>query len=226
MPPVKHKEWVKRNLVNESPFLIAVRAILSLSPHPKDPNPKSLASRSLRRSQASRLAREASDRVDEILTEVGDSEDRSIVIECVQALSLLGLYEFAQTGNAVKNRMKMNQAVEIAMDIGLHQVDKETFANNKPRDSQSTGRAARPAPGKQVEGKDIQKDMQRRTWWVVFAGMLISGLVAGRVSRPGYLAGILMTTCSPNFIDHSVLSWLTMTNGSCLITLPRLSETM
>jgi hypothetical protein len=99
----------------------------------------------------------------------------------VQALSLLGLYEFAQTGNAVKNRMKMNQAVELAMDIGLHQVDKATFANNQPRDGQTVGRGARPAPGKQVEGKDIHKDMQRRTWWVVFAGMLISGLVAGRV---------------------------------------------
>jgi hypothetical protein len=77
----------------------------------------------------------------------------------------------------------MNQAVELAMDIGIHQVDKATFADNKPRAAQATGRFARPAPGKQVEGKDIHKDMQRRTWWVVFAGMLISGLVAGRVSR-------------------------------------------
>jgi hypothetical protein len=171
------------NLMQDSPFITAIRAILSLSPHPKDPNPKSLSSRSLRRSQASRLAREASDRVEELLTEVGESDDRSILIECVQALSLLGLYEFAQTGNAVKNRMRMNQAVELAMDIGIHQVDKATFADNKPRAAQATGRFARPAPGKQVEGKDVYKDMQRRTWWVVFAGMLISGLVAGRVSR-------------------------------------------
>jgi hypothetical protein len=181
LPSIKHKNWVISKLIHESPFLIAVRAILSLSPHPKDPNPKSLASRSLRRSQASRLAREASDRVDELLAEVGEMEDKSPGIECVQALSLLGLYEFAQTGNAVKNRTRMNQAVELAMDLGMHQTDKNTFAGNKTKGGLN-GSAARPAPAKQVEGKDVFKDMQRRSWWVVFAGMLISGLVAGRVS--------------------------------------------
>jgi hypothetical protein len=174
LPPARHLPFIAARLQSDSPFLTAIRAILALCPNPADPAAKSLASRAMRRSQAARLAREASDRVEDMLSEANEN-DRPPSIECVQALSLLGLYEFAQNGNPVKNRMRMNQAVQVAMEMGLHQTDKPAY--------ESPG-AHRPriGPAKAIEGEDVLKDMSRRTWWVAFAAMLISGLVAGSVS--------------------------------------------
>lgn len=174
LPPARHLPFIATRLSPASPFLIAIRAILALCPNPADPAAKSLASRAMRRSQASRLAQEASSRVDEMLSEANEN-DVPPSIECVQALTLLGLYEFAQNGNAVRNRMRMNQAVQVAMEMGLHQTDKNSFESADPSKPRVT-------PAKAVEGEDVLKDMARRTWWVTFAGMLISGLVAGSVS--------------------------------------------
>lgn len=69
----------------------------------------------------------------------------------------------------------MNQAVQVAMEMGLHQTDKNSFESADPS-------KPRVMPAKAVEGEDVLKDMARRTWWVTFASMLISGLVAGSVS--------------------------------------------
>ncbi|KAJ9120686.1 hypothetical protein QFC22_002617 [Naganishia vaughanmartiniae] len=174
LPPARHLPYIAARLQSDSPFLTAIRAILALCPNPEDPAAKSLASRAMRRSHAARLAREASDRVEDMLSEANEN-DRPPSIECVQALSLLGLYEFAQNGNPVRNRMRMNQAVQVAMEMGLHQTDKPAYESpgaHKPRIG----------PAKAIEGEDVIKDMSRRTWWVAFAAMLISGLVAG--SRP------------------------------------------
>ncbi len=112
------------------------------------------------------MARQAADRIEELLTEAGENDDETPSIEIVQALSLLGLYEFGQTANAARNRMRMNQAVQLAMEMGLHQVDEKGW------EGEATS----------VEGDDIITDMKRRTWWVIFAGMLISGMVSGKVS--------------------------------------------
>ncbi|GHJ84310.1 hypothetical protein NliqN6_0712 [Naganishia liquefaciens] len=174
LPPVKHLPFIAARLSPDSPFLLAIRAILALCPNPADPVAKSLASRALRRAQAARLAQEASNRVDEMLAEAHE-DDATSSIECVQALALLGLYEFAQNGNPVRNRMRMNQAVQVAMEMGLHQTDKANFDSSDPVRPRVT-------PAKAVEGESVVKDMARRTWWVAFAAMLISGLVAG--SRP------------------------------------------
>jgi hypothetical protein len=153
--------------MQNSPFLLGLRCILALSPSPSDPNPTSAASKALRRSTSARLARETGERIDQLLTEAGEDDDATPSIEIVQALSLLGLYEFGQNFNAARNRMRMNLAVQTAMEIGLHRVDERGW----------TGEATSP------EGGDIVTEMKRRTWWIVFAGMLISGLISGKVSR-------------------------------------------
>lgn len=174
----------------DSPFIYAIQCILALIPNDADPAPKSLGSRSLRRAAAARLAKHANERVEELLTEAGEQDDRLPTIDCVQALSLLGLYEFGQTGNAARNRMKMNQSVELAMELGLHQVDKaRPFDSRKEEGRTSWGGPAMSRsdeeldPTRKVEGADIIRDMKRRTWWVVYGGMMISGLVAAKVGR-------------------------------------------
>ncbi len=166
LPPVKYKNQIAVGLLPNSPFLLALRCILSLSPISTDPNPSSAASKAIRRSASAQLARQAADRIEELLTEAGENDDETPSIEIVQALSLLGLYEFGQTANAARNRMRMNQAVQLAMEMGLHQVDEKGW------EGEATS----------VEGDDIITDMKRRTWWVIFAGMLISGMVSGKVS--------------------------------------------
>jgi hypothetical protein len=143
-----------------------LRCILALSPPSTDPSPSSLTSKAVRRAASAQLARQTGERIDELLTEAGENDDASPSIEVIQALSLLGLYEFGQTANAARNRMRMNQAVQLAMEIGLHQVDERGW------DGEATS----------VEGSDVATEMKRRTWWVVFAGMLISGLISGKVS--------------------------------------------
>jgi hypothetical protein len=212
LPPARHLPFIAARLSPDSPFLLAIRAILALSPNPVDPAAKSLASRAMRRSQAARLAQDASNRVDEMLSEANENDAVSS-IECVQALTLLGLYEFAQNGNPVKNRMRMNQAVQVAMETGLHQLDKNTFESSDPT-------KPRVMAAKAIEGEYVVKDMARRTWWVAFAAMLISGLVAGSVSvywrsircivlNSFFLSGcsdllLLMTTSEYRFITPHV----------------------
>ncbi len=167
LPPMKYRTQIAAQLTPNSPFLLGLRTILALSPPSTDPKPSSAASKTLRRNAAAKLARQTSDRVDEMLTAAGEDDDAPLSIEVVQALSLLGLYEFGQTGNAARNRMRMNQAVQLAMEAGLHLVDE--------RDWQGEGTA--------VESGNIEVETKRRTWWVVFAGMLISGLISGKVGR-------------------------------------------
>lgn len=179
LPAQKRKEWIAQRLMRDSPFLLACRAILALCPNPADPAPRSLASRALRRSHAAALAREAQDRIDELLNEAGEDDDRQPSIECVQALSLLGLYEFGQTGNAQKNRLKLGQALQLAMELGLHEIDRRARSASA---NQQGEEVIVPERSVHVEGEDDMKDMQRRTWWVLYAGYLISGLIAGKVS--------------------------------------------
>lgn len=183
LPPAKHLSFMVKQIKSTSPLLLAIRCILALIPGPNDPAPKSVAARALRRNAASNLAKQASDRIDQT---IASSRENNLTppIDCVQALSMLGLYEFGQTGNAAKNMTRMTQAVELAMEMGLHHVD---------QGNPFSGETILPDPNvfKAMEGEDVLNDMRRRTWWVIYGTMLISTLIVAKVSAIASQTGLV-----------------------------------
>jgi hypothetical protein len=153
MPPRSFSNEVMASLPLESPFLLAAQTILVLVPHPNDPNPGSAKSKRLRFAASARLGQQTMDLVERILT-------RQSTLECVQALAMLSMWEWGNAGNLEKNRARAGQAVQVAMELGLHEMDQEPS-------------------GIAVEGVDWERDMARRTWWVIYAAQITAAVVSG-----------------------------------------------
>jgi hypothetical protein len=153
MPPRSFSHEVMAILPLQSPFLLAAQTILVLVPHPNDPNPGSAKSKRLRFAASARLGQQTMDLVERILT-------RQSTLECVQALAMLSMWEWGNAGNLEKNRARAGQAVQVAMELGLHEMDQELS-------------------GIAVEGVDWERDMARRTWWVIYAAQITAAVVSG-----------------------------------------------
>lgn len=153
MPPRSFSNEVMSILPLESPFLLAAQTILVLVPHPNDPNPGSANSKRLRFAASARLGQQTMDLVERILM-------RQSTLECVQALAMLSMWEWGNAGNLEKNRARAGQAVQVAMELGLHEMDQEVS-------------------GMAVEGVDWERDMARRTWWVIYATQITAAVVSG-----------------------------------------------
>ncbi|KAJ5042448.1 uncharacterized protein L3040_004996 [Drepanopeziza brunnea f. sp. 'multigermtubi'] len=123
-----------------SPLSMAISASLALIPHPDDKDPSGTESLHLRREQAQAFARSAFEGI-EIESELIDSTvqpgealssdpltlDRRpfhprnpVENESIIALIMLSTYEYAQRGNVAKMRNRAGQAVNAAMNLGLH----------------------------------------------------------------------------------------------------------
>jgi hypothetical protein len=123
-----------------SPISLAISASLALIPHPDDPDPFSTDSVRMRREQAQAFAQSAFESI-EIEQELVDSNTQPgealssdpsplnrnpfhpqnpIENESIIALVLLSTYEYAQRGNIAKMRNRAGQALNAAMNLGLH----------------------------------------------------------------------------------------------------------
>lgn len=123
-----------------TPLSLAISASLALIPHPDDPDPSGTDSVHLRREQAQAFAQSAFESI-EIESELpnstsdpGDalSSDPSPIdrvqfhpqvpleTESIIALLLLSTYEYAQRGNIAKMRNRAGQALNAALNLGLH----------------------------------------------------------------------------------------------------------
>ena len=157
MPTRSHLDRILPTLLPESPFLLAVQTILVLSPDSRDPNPNSSNSKRIRSAASHALGQQTMAAIERAL-----ELDRPSSIECVQALCILGLWEWANAGNLTRSRARSGQAIQIAMDLGLHEIDKYDAPD-----------------GRAVEGDNWRLDMARRTWWVVYHAQLTAALVSG-----------------------------------------------
>lgn len=128
-----------------SPLSLAVSAILSLIPHPNDPEPASANSVAQRRNYAHVFAQMAIDSIEEdselhssftdpsqALSDERPSIDREpfhprtpVELEDLLALLILSTYEYIQRGNLRKMRYRAGQALGIALDMSLHSVGQE-----------------------------------------------------------------------------------------------------
>jgi len=157
MPIRKHLAEILPTLLAVSPFLLAVQAILVLVPHPNDPEPKSANSKRLRSAASHSFAEQATAAI-EGLVEAGQSS-----LESIQALTILAVWEWGSTGSIERNRARTGHAMQLAMEMGLHDMDKYSDV--------PLNRA--------LEGAEWQKDMARRTWWATYVNQMISAMVTG-----------------------------------------------
>jgi hypothetical protein len=128
------------NSDSTSPLVLAILAILSLIPHPDDPVPTSRASICLRRQRSHSYAVSAQECIEigsELVSSFFDpsaslcEEGRPALrssfhpsvpdnLECIIALDLLSVYEYAQRGNLKKMGNRAAQALTAAMDLKLY----------------------------------------------------------------------------------------------------------
>ncbi|WRT65049.1 uncharacterized protein IL334_001991 [Kwoniella shivajii] len=165
MPPRTFLQTILPTLLPSSPFLLAVQTILVLVPHPKDPNSKSSRSKRMRQAASQSFADQAMRLVDQM------SESGNLNIECVQAVSIVALWEWSSLGSVSKNRARAQQAVRLAMQLGLHEMDRYS---QTPLDVNVNEN------GRTIEGVDWQRDMARRTWWTTYVCQLTAALVTGQ----------------------------------------------
>lgn len=153
MPPRHYLVDVLPTLLPDSPFLLAVQTVMTLAPHPLDPNPRSPRSKRLRSSASAALGRKVMDAVQKTMAS-GPS------VEAIQALTMLAVWEWGSTNNASAAMDLFRQGVQVAISMGMHDMD-----------AGSTGFS--------LEGIDWRLDMMRRTWWILYVYQLTSGLVSG-----------------------------------------------
>ena len=123
-----------------TPLTMAISALLALIPHPDDPDPSGTDSVHLRREQAQAFAHSAFEGVEteselpDSVTQPGDAlsshpkplnqatfhPQNSLENESIIALLLLSTYEYAQRGNIAKMRNRAGQALNAALNLGLH----------------------------------------------------------------------------------------------------------
>jgi hypothetical protein len=104
--------------------------------------------------------------IDEYTDRAGNDGD-DVPLECVQALVLLSKWEMAQQNNFTKMRQRCGHAVQVSMDLGIHRSD--------------VGIHFPP-------GEEWKRDVRRRTWWMVFSGLMQSSVISGTVCRVSFLA--------------------------------------
>ncbi|GMK59812.1 hypothetical protein CspeluHIS016_0900290 [Cutaneotrichosporon spelunceum] len=155
MPPRHYLVDVMPTLLPESPFLLAAQTVMTLAPHPMDPDPRSPRSKRLRSSASAALGRKTMEAVQRAMASGPDAS-----IEAIQALTILAVWEWGSTNNASAAMDLFRQGVQVAISMGIHDMD----ANGT---------------GFSLEGIDWRRDMRRRTWWILYVYQLTSGLVSG-----------------------------------------------
>lgn len=138
--------------------------MLSLGHHPADDNATSASSKTLRRTASESFARAASTTIARLVDQAGSDDDADLPLEAIQALVILGSWEFGARGNMAMMRKNTGEALRLAMELGLHRSDASW------------------------RGESWMRDMRRRTWWMVFTGLMQSSIVSGTV-RPTFLGG-------------------------------------
>ncbi|WVW78770.1 hypothetical protein I302_100732 [Kwoniella bestiolae CBS 10118] len=164
MPPRTLIKTILPTLLPNSPFLLAVQTILVLAPHANDPNPSSSRSKKLRQAASISFAEQTMKLV-EFMASSGQ-----LNLECVQATAIIALWEWSAQGSVTRNKELSEQSIRLAMQLGLHELDKYTSTSVPVGPNEN---------GKTIEGEDWRRDMARRTWWTTFTSQLTAALVSG-----------------------------------------------
>ncbi|KAL2070283.1 hypothetical protein VTL71DRAFT_13309 [Oculimacula yallundae] len=174
-----------------SPISLAISANLALIPHPEDKDPSSTESLHLRREQAQAFAQSAFESI-EIESELVDSviqpgealssdplplnrkpfhPRNPLENESIIALIMLSTYEYAQRGNIAKMRNRAGQAINAAINLGLHiKGDEEGYYS----------------------------EANRRVWWMAYI-TVCQGSILSNSTPPILLYDPRFTTSGPTY---------------------------
>ncbi|PVH68792.1 hypothetical protein DL98DRAFT_542133 [Cadophora sp. DSE1049] len=174
-----------------SPISLAISATLALIPHPEDKDPSGTESLHLRREQAQAFAQSAFESI-EIESELIDSviqpgealsseplplhrkpfhPRNPLENESIIALIMLSTYEYAQRGNIAKMRNRAGQAVNAAINLGLHiKGDEEGYYS----------------------------EANRRVWWMAYI-TVCQGSILSNSTPPILLYDPRFTTSGPTY---------------------------
>lgn len=166
-----------------SPLSLAISAILALIPHPSDPEPSAAVSVIQRRTYAHTFATLANASIEADCDLASSTEpsqvsssERPVInrepfhprtpveLECLLALLVLSVYEYAQRGNLLKMKYRAGQALAIAFDKSLHSLGEE---------------------------HDVFAEARRRAWWMTV--WRCSHVAAGIVSDFDFLSACSIT---------------------------------
>ncbi|KAK0119470.1 hypothetical protein ONS95_010918 [Cadophora gregata] len=174
-----------------SPISLAISATLALIPHPEDKDPSGTESLHLRREQAQAFAQSAFESI-EIESELIDSviqpgealssdplplqrkpfhPRNPLENESIIALIMLSTYEYAQRGNIAKMRNRAGQAVNAAINLGLH-----------------------------IKGDEqgYYAEANRRVWWMAYI-TVCQGSILSNSTPPILLYDPRFTTSGPTY---------------------------
>jgi hypothetical protein len=188
MPVRAHLNAILPTLLPESPFLLACQTILLLVPHPLDKCPSSSRSKRIRYTASYAMGERTVALVERMISQ------NQVNIECCQALIILALWEWGCSGDLTRNRARSGQAVQLAMDMGLHAMDRHTPNSTSQRS---------------IEGQDWRDDMARRTWWSIYVNQLTSALVSGNqplVAADDDRIHVNYPACS--LLDNTWMNWI------------------
>ncbi|WVQ76739.1 hypothetical protein IAR50_006413 [Cryptococcus sp. DSM 104548] len=157
MPPRKYISHIEAALLPQSPFLLAAQTILALVPHPNDPDPSSPISKQLREGASAAYSQQCLQLIDAM------SASGQLHIECVQALIMLGVWEWSSSGSVERSRARHKQAIDISFALGLHETDRQSYGYVAPDDL------------------SWEKDRARRTWWGLYNSQIIGSVVTGNI---------------------------------------------
>ncbi|ODN96464.1 hypothetical protein L198_04178 [Cryptococcus wingfieldii CBS 7118] len=157
MPPRKYLSQLESALLPQSPFLLAAQTILALVPHPNDPDPSSPISKQLREGASAAYSQQCLQLIDAMAAS-GQQH-----IECVQALIMLGVWEWSSSGSVERSRARHKQAIDMAFVLRLHETDRESYGYVAPDDF------------------SWEKDRARRTWWGLYNSQIIASVVTGNI---------------------------------------------
>ncbi|CED82689.1 Zn(2)-C6 fungal-type DNA-binding domain [Phaffia rhodozyma] len=139
-----------------SSFLFGCLCLLALWPHPADPYPLSKRSKAMRRGNCEQWAEICLKNAERAIEQAGRT-DEDVPLEVIQALIALTVYEFAHKGNVTMMRLRQNTTLQLMLDIGLNESDKD---KEFPPD------------------QEWHRAMNRQTFWVCFGQMYTSSVMA------------------------------------------------
>lgn len=176
-------EWYSSHPYHASPFLLALEAILPLlseevEREPSDgPDAFDCPARQRRRKTTYLYARRATEAIDDILETIENNADWGSVLEVLQALAVLSIFEHG-CGRAVKARLKADQALGLAFSYGLHRMSSLAAFEDLMMPSKSGLRTA--GLLNKFTSTNLF-EMSKRVWWSTWMMLLYSSFNTGNL---------------------------------------------
>lgn len=191
LPPPKHIDILASYFKPDSSFIYALQCILPLLRDEIQPigafhklagngiNFGSEEKKAALRERTLSFERKANAGVERLLEEADRDKSGEKVLEVVQTLSVLVVYEYG-SGRPIKARLKADQALGLAMSQDLHKLTRKSASAPVNAPYHSFSYVSGSGPSSSVEARDMF-EMRKRCWWSVWSLVLWAAYNTGRI---------------------------------------------